>query len=208
MWPFTSWHRMSNRNITWHHGKISRANREGHNRHRSVVVWFTGLSGSGKSTLAHALEAMLHDNGLQTLVLDGDNIRHGLCADLGFSPEDRRENLRRVAEVAKLTLDAGLITLAAFISPMRKDRAMVKQIIGAENFIEVYVRCPVSTCEARDVKGLYKKVRAGEIHAFTGVTASYEAPDCSDLVIDTDAHSVEQCVEAIFRRLQSVIEVA
>jgi adenylylsulfate kinase len=198
---------MSEKNIVWQQSTINRNDRERLNGHRAAVIWFTGLSGAGKSTLAHALEAALHRQGHRTLVLDGDNVRHGLCSDLGFSPADRHENLRRIAEVAKITHDAGIITLAAFISPMRADRAMIKRIIGPEHFIEIHVKCPVNICENRDVKGMYKKARSGEIKEFTGVSAPYEVPEAADLALDTDATSIDDCVYSILQRLQSTVNL-
>ncbi len=183
---------------------VTRECRERLNGHKSVVVWFTGLSGSGKSTLAHAVEEVLHRQGCRTFVLDGDNVRRGLCADLGFSPEDRRENLRRIAEMARLFLEAGVITLAAFISPMCADRERVKKIVGAENFLEVYVRCPVEVCEARDVKGMYRRARTGQIRDFTGISAPYEPPEAPALVVDTDRNDLAECVEQVLRILSGI----
>ena len=164
--------------------------------HAGAVIWFTGLSGAGKSTIAHALEEYLHQRGAHTYVLDGDNIRHGLCGDLGFSPADRHENIRRIGELAKLFIDAGIIVLTAFISPIREDRARIRDMIGAD-FIEVYCRCPLAVCESRDVKGLYKKARAGEIKEFTGIDAPYEEPDNPELVLNSAASSIEQSVETL-----------
>lgn len=176
---------------------LSRAQREQMNGQRALLLWLTGLSGAGKSTLAHALEARLHAQGRRSVVLDGDNIRHGLCADLDFSAAGRQENLRRVAEVAKLFIDAGMITIAAFISPMRADRQMVRQIVGTENFLEVQVHCPLAVCESRDVKGLYRRARAGEIKEFTGVSAPYETPITADLILDTSVSTVEACLRQL-----------
>jgi adenylylsulfate kinase len=171
------------------------------NGQRARVVWLTGLSGAGKSTLAHGLEARLHVQGRRIVVLDGDNIRHGLCSDLDFSAAGRQENLRRVAEVAKLFLEAGMITIGAFISPMRADREMVRQIVGSENYLEVHVQCPLAVCEGRDVKGMYRSARAGEIRAFTGVSAPYETPTHADLTLDTSTLSIDTCLERLERLL-------
>ncbi|TCV99230.1 adenylyl-sulfate kinase [Biostraticola tofi] len=163
-------------NIRWHDHPVIRQDREQLHRHQGAVLWFTGLSGSGKSTLAGALEQALHQSGVSTYLLDGDNVRHGLCRDLGFSDEDRRENIRRVGEVARLMVDAGLVVLTAFISPHRAERRMVRDMLPEARFIEVFVDTPLSICEARDPKGLYKKARAGELRNFTGIDAVYEAP--------------------------------
>ena len=164
---------------------VSRPRRETLNGHMSTNLWFTGLSGSGKSTLAHAVEERLHLMGCRTYVFDGDNVRHGLCGDLGFSREDRSENMRRIAEMINLFLDAGVISLTAFISPLKADRELVQQIIGSENLIEVYCNCSLEICEQRDVKGLYKKARAGEIKNYTGISSPYEAPENPDMDLDT-----------------------
>jgi len=170
--------------------------------HKGAVLWFTGLSGSGKSTVAHAVEEELHQLGCRTLVLDGDNVRHGLCGDLGFSDADRKENIRRVGEVSKLFVEAGLIVLTAFISPFRDDRSRVRALIGEDDFIEIYCRSPIEVCEARDVKGLYKKARAGVIKDFTGVSSPYEEPTASNLMIDTANSSVEDEVRQIIAYLK------
>lgn len=193
---------MNKQNIVWHASSLTRAEREKLKGHRALVIWLTGLSGAGKSTLAHALEAALHAQGMHTLTLDGDNVRHGLCANLGFSPADRKENLRRVAEVAKITCEAGMITIAAFISPMREDRAMIKNIVGPENFVELHVHCPLEICEARDVKGMYRKARDGDIKEFTGVSAPYEIPESADLVLDTQHMSIDACIATMLHYLQ------
>lgn len=192
---------MRSDNTVWHHATVTRARREVLNDHRSAVVWFTGLSGSGKSTLAHFVEEKLHRSGHRTFVFDGDNVRHGLCGDLGFSAADRAENLRRVGEMARLFLDAGVISLAAFISPFRKDRAHVRDIVGADDYIEIYTRCPLEICEERDVKGIYKKARAGEIPEFTGVSSPYEEPLNPDLVVDTGATSLEDGAQQVLALL-------
>ena len=172
-------------NAIRHQAAVTRPRRETLNGHRSVNLWFTGLSGSGKSTLAHALEERLHLMGCRTYVFDGDNVRHGLCGDLGFSLEDRSENLRRIAEMVSLFLDAGTIALTAFISPLEKDRQRVREIIGPENLIEIYCNCPLEVCEERDEKGLYRKAREGKIKNYTGISSPYEAPPNPDLELDT-----------------------
>ncbi len=181
---------------------VSRPRRETLNGHMSINLWFTGLSGSGKSTLAHAVEERLHLMGCRTYVFDGDNVRHGLCGDLGFSLEDRRENLRRIAEMVNLFLDAGVISLTAFISPLRADREQVKQIIGPENLIEIYCNCSLEICEQRDVKGLYKKARAGEIKNYTGISSPYEAPISPDIELDTGTRPLRDCVNEIITELR------
>jgi adenylylsulfate kinase len=190
-------------NTVWHRPAVTRELRQKKNGHRSVIIWLTGLSGSGKSTLAHAVEERLHEMGCQTYVCDGDNVRHGLCGDLGFSPKDREENIRRISEMAKLFLDAGLITLTAFISPYRADRAKARSLVPPDDFIEVYCCCSLDVCEDRDVKGLYKKARAGEIKEFTGISAPYEEPEYPEIIVDTDKSSVEECVEVVIRYLVS-----
>jgi len=187
------------KNIVWHNATVRRKHRNSNNGHKSVVLWFTGLSGSGKSTLAHAVEEELHQLNCQTTVLDGDNVRHGLCRDLGFGEEDRTENIRRIGEVCRLLIDTGVITLAAFISPSSHDRDQVRKIITKKDFIEVYVNCPLEVCEKRDVKGVYKRVRLGEIKEFTGVSAPYDIPDKPDIVIDTEAETIEESLNSIMR---------
>ena len=189
------------KNIVRHEYSISREDRRLRNKHRSLVIWFTGLSGSGKSTIANQLEKRLFQANIKTYSLDGDNIRSGLNRDLGFSLEDRQENNRRVAEVAKLFLDAGMVTITAFISPLKEDREEAKKIIGGENFVEIFVNTPLAICEERDVKGLYKKARAGEITNFTGVNSPYEAPENPDFEIRTVQESVEEVVERLFQFL-------
>lgn len=181
--------------------KISREERERLAGQRGRVVWLTGLSGAGKSTLAYALELRLHERGWRSFVLDGDNIRHGLCADLDFSSAGRHENLRRVAEVARLFAESGSICIAAFISPMRADRDMVRRIIEPEHYLEVHVDCPLPICEARDVKGLYRRARSGELADFTGISSPYEPPVRADLVLATDELSVEDCLEQLLEHL-------
>jgi len=184
-------------NITWHAGDITREERERRNGYKSVVIWFTGLSGSGKSTLAHAVERALYDLGCHTFVLDGDNIRHGLNKNLGFSPADREENIRRIGEVAKLFTDAGIIAMTAFISPYRADRDKARAVAGDGRFIEVYVKCSVAVCEQRDVKGLYKKARAGLVPEFTGISAPYEEPLHAELIVDTAVEGVDECMARV-----------
>ncbi|GAA0509476.1 adenylyl-sulfate kinase [Tatumella terrea] len=171
-------------NVVWHPHSITREDRQQRQGHRGAVVWFTGLSGSGKSTLADAVEQQLFQQGVNTFLLDGDNVRHGLCRDLGFSDADRKENIRRVGEVAKLMADAGLLVLTAFISPHRSERQMVRELLDGDQFIEVFVDTPLHVCEARDPKGLYRKARAGELTNFTGIDAVYEAPEQPELHLD------------------------
>jgi len=187
-------------NTVWHNATVTRDRREKLNEHKGVVVWFTGLSGAGKSTIAHTVEERLHQLGCRTYVFDGDNVRHGLCSDLGFSEQDRSENIRRIAEMCNLFVDAGVIALTAFISPFHKDRELVHKLMG-DDFLEVYCRCPVEVCEQRDVKGLYKKARAGEIDNFTGISAPYDEPQNPDLVLDTDKQSLEESVEQVLKLL-------
>jgi adenylylsulfate kinase len=189
-------------NIVWHQGAVTRDDREQLNGHKGCTVWLTGLSGSGKSTIAVDLEKRLCERGIRSYILDGDNIRHGLNKNLGFSPEDRTENIRRIGEVAKLFTDAGTVTLTAFISPYRADRDQVRALMRAGDFVEVYVDCPVEVCEQRDVKGLYKKARAGEIKEFTGISAPYEAPNEPELTIRTSQQSVEQSALQILAYLE------
>ncbi len=188
--------------VVWHHATVTRERRETLNGHRGAILWFTGLSGAGKSTVAHALEERLHMMGCRTFVFDGDNVRHGLCGDLGFSIEDRTENIRRVGEMVKLFLDAGVISLTAFISPLRSDRRRVRQLVGEGDFIEVYCRCSLDTCEARDVKGLYKKARAGEISNFTGISSPYEEPEQPEVTIDTDKLTIDDSVDQLIEYLR------
>jgi len=184
-------------NIQWHHGAITRADRERLNGHLSFTIWFTGLPSSGKSTLAVALEEVLFERGYRTYILDGDNIRHGLNKNLGFSPEDRTENIRRIGEVAKLFRDAGVISMTAFISPYRRDRQIARELSNDKSFIEAFVNCPVEICEQRDPKGAYKKAREGIIKDFTGVNAPYEPPEDPEIHLRTDKMSVEECVQVI-----------
>jgi adenylylsulfate kinase len=188
---------MNSPNKICHKCLVTRSDRERANGHTSRAVWLTGLSGSGKSTIAHLVEKRLHDQGLHTYVFDGDNVRHGLCGDLAFSPQDRSENIRRIAEMVKLFLDAGITCLSAFISPLREDRERVRNIVGPEDLLEVYVKCPVEVCEQRDVKGLYKKARQGKIKNYTGISAPYEPPEHPDLVLETDNSDLEECVTQV-----------
>jgi len=183
-------------NIVWHPGAVTRADREQLNGHRGCTVWLTGLSGSGKSTIAVELEKRLWDRGVRAYILDGDNVRHGLNKNLGFSPEDRTENIRRIGEVAKLFTEAGMVAITAFISPYRADRDQVRTLMP-EDFVEVLVECPLEVCEQRDVKGLYQKARAGQIKEFTGISAPYEPPAKPELALRTDRQSVEESVAAI-----------
>ncbi|MEW8084986.1 MAG: adenylyl-sulfate kinase [Candidatus Thiodiazotropha endolucinida] len=191
-----------NKNIVWHEATVTRERREKMNRHRAKLLWFTGLSGSGKSTLAHALEEELHQRECRTYVFDGDNVRHGLCRDLGFSTEDRSENIRRIGEMAKLFVDAGVIALTAFISPIREDRERARGLFPHGDFIEVYVSCPLAVCETRDVKGLYKKARSGEIPNFTGISAPYDVPDKPEIVIETQDRTVQECIHELIEALE------
>jgi adenylylsulfate kinase len=188
-------------NTVWHHATITRASREKLHKHRSVILWFTGLSGSGKSTLAHAVEDYLHHQHCSTFVLDGDNVRHGLCSDLGFSDKDRVENIRRIGELAKLMTEAGVITLTAFISPFKSDRNTARNLVPHGDFLEIYCECSLETCEQRDVKGLYKKARAGQIPFFTGIASPYEAPEKPELVVDTQNLSLEDSVQQVIELL-------
>ncbi|OZC34921.1 adenylyl-sulfate kinase [Marinobacter vinifirmus] len=189
-------------NIVWHNHKVTRADRASNKNQKPCLLWFTGLSGSGKSTIANALDVALHERGYHTFLLDGDNVRHGLCKDLGFSDDDRVENIRRIGEVSKLFADAGLIVLSAFISPFTSDRRLVRNLFPAGEFIEVFMDTPLDTCEDRDPKGLYQKARAGEIKHFTGITSPYEAPERPEVRLDTSAMTVEQCVESLIEYLR------
>ena len=189
-------------NIVWHQGNVTRGDREKINGHKACTVWLTGLSGSGKSTIAVDLEKRLWERGIRAYILDGDNVRHGLNKNLGFSPEDRTENIRRIGEVAKLFTEAGVVALTAFISPYRADRDQVRKIMADGDFVEVHVDCPVEVCEQRDVKGLYKKARAGEIKEFTGISAPYEAPEKPELTINTAGQSVEDSAKQILAYLE------
>jgi adenylylsulfate kinase len=195
--------KITNENTVWHEPSIYRHDREEMNGHKSVIVWFTGLSGSGKSSLAHALEDALHKNKIRTYVLDGDNIRKGLCKDLGFSGSDRTENIRRIGEVSKLMMEAGIIVITSFISPFVKDREIVRKLVGDGEFIEVYCNAPLAVCESRDVKGLYKKARAGKISEFTGVSSPYEPPLSPEVILNTDSLLIDECVEKLLSCLKN-----
>ena len=193
---------MKNSNVIYHQASVTRKRRNKLNNHRSVVIWFTGLSGSGKSTLAHALEEKLFQKGCRTFVLDGDNVRHGLNSNLDFSEAGRTENIRRISEVSKLMLESGLIVMTAFISPFNKDRDEARKLISNDDFIEIYCKASLETCEARDVKGLYKRARAGEIKSYTGIDSPYEEPKNPELIIDTDNQSLGESVSIILSFLE------
>ncbi|WP_047152362.1 adenylyl-sulfate kinase [Aneurinibacillus tyrosinisolvens] len=192
-----------NANIVWHAASVRKEDRQKLNGHKGAVIWFTGLSGSGKSTIANAVEQRMHERGLRTYLLDGDNIRHGINRDLGFSPEDRKENIRRIGEVSKLFVDAGLIVLTAFISPYKEDRQIARELVDEGEFVEAYVKCSLEQCEVRDPKGLYKKAKAGEIPEFTGISSPYEEPEAPELIIESDKQSVEQSVDQLIDYLLS-----
>lgn len=189
-------------NLVWHPATVSKEDRQRRAGHKSCVIWFTGLSGAGKSTLANAVDHELHERGLASYVLDGDNIRHGLNRGLGFGADDRKENIRRIGEVAKLFVDAGVIVLTAFISPFREDRELARSLVEEGEFIEVYVKCSLEECERRDVKGLYQKARAKEIEQFTGISSPYEEPQEPELVIESGALSVAESVQAVLDYLK------
>lgn len=189
--------------IVWHEHAISKTDRASMNQQKPVLLWFTGLSGSGKSTIAGALEHALFQRGQRTYLLDGDNVRHGLNHDLGFSNEDRVENIRRIGEVAKLMVDAGLIVLAAFVSPFRADRALVRGLLAEGEFIEIHVDTPLAVCESRDPKGLYKKARAGEIKHFTGIDSAYEPPQEPEILLNTGDNTIDECVAQILAYLNT-----
>lgn len=191
-------------NVTWHEHKVTKEEREALLKQRGVVLWFTGLSGSGKSSVANEVAYKLHSMGHITYVLDGDNIRHGLNKDLGFSPEDRDENIRRISEVACLFADAGVIAITAFISPYRKLRNFCRELAGQGRFLEIYTKACLETCEKRDPKGLYKKAKAGVIKDFTGVNAPYEEPEDPELIIDTDKYNVEESAEIVLKKLEEL----
>ena len=189
-------------NIVWHEASVDRAARADKRGHRSAILWFTGLSGSGKSTLANAVNAALFERGLGTYVLDGDNVRHGLCKDLGFSDADREENIRRIGEIAKLFLDAGVIVLTAFVSPFRADRDKARDLVEAGDFFEIFCAADLDVCESRDPKGLYAKARSGAIKEFTGISSPYEAPNTPELKIDTGAQDLAESVNVVIKALQ------
>jgi adenylylsulfate kinase len=190
-------------NITWHHSSITKKKRHLLNGHKSCVLWFTGLSGSGKSTLANAVDQALHREQYRSYVLDGDNIRHGLNRDLSFGAEDRKENIRRIGEVAKLFVDSGVIISSAFISPFVADRELVRKMFEPEEFIEIYLECPIGVCEDRDPKGLYKKARNGEIADFTGISSPYEPPIHPEITIESDKMTIDQSVRKIIAYLKN-----
>ncbi|HYE34540.1 adenylyl-sulfate kinase [Methylocaldum sp.] len=190
-------------NIVWHHASVTREKRQQLNSHESFILWFTGLSGAGKSTLAHCVEELLFERGCRTYVFDGDNVRHGLCSDLAFSIEDRRENIRRIGEMSKLFIDAGVIALTAFISPFRRDRQMVRSLVGEGDFIEVYCNASIDVCENRDVKGLYKKARLGEIPDFTGISSPYEEPENPEITVHSGRDTLDTCAQLVLRYLEN-----
>ncbi|MBC9795051.1 adenylyl-sulfate kinase [Sinomicrobium weinanense] len=194
------------KNVVKQHYKVSKRERNLSNNHNSFLIWFTGLSGSGKSTIANAVEQRLHDEGIKTYVLDGDNIRRGINSDLSFSPEDRSENIRRIAEIANLMVDAGLVVLAAFVSPYKKDREFIANTVKPSNFVEIYVSTSLEECERRDVKGLYKKAREGKIGNMTGVSAPYEAPENPDVEVKTEEESIPESVEKILNAIKTKLE--
>jgi adenylylsulfate kinase len=200
--------RIKTLNITYHNATVTRKRREKLNSHKSIVIWFTGLSGSGKSTLAHSVEEGLHRLGCRTYVLDGDNVRHGLSSNLSFSNNDRKENIRRIGEAARLMMEAGIITMTAFISPFKKDRNLVRQLLPQGDFIEIYCKASLEACESRDVKGLYKRARAGEIKSYTGIDSPYEKPDNPELIIDTESESLEDSVIKVidFLKVRKIID--
>ena len=191
-----------NTNITWHKPLVSLADRETRNRHKGVVLWLTGLPSSGKSTLAHEVEQLLFERGCNSYVLDGDNVRHRLNSDLGFSPEHRKENIRRIGEVANLFTDAGIVVITAFISPYQEDRDQARALNEQGRFFEIHCKCSINECERRDPKGLYLRARKGELKDFTGVSAPYEEPGAPELVVETDKHSLEECAQLIVRYLE------
>ena len=190
-------------NIVWHHSTVTRAARAHQRGHRSAILWFTGLSGAGKSTLANAVNSALFEQGLACYVLDGDNVRHGLCKDLGFSDADREENIRRIGEVAKLFVDAGVVALTAFVSPFKADRDKVRALVEPGDFIEIHCAADLGVCEQRDTKGLYAKARAGEIKEFTGISSPYEAPENPELRIDTGSQDLDACVAQVLAYLEA-----
>lgn len=190
-------------NLVWHHATVTRERRELMNKHRGAIFWFTGLSGAGKSTLAHTVEEKLHQQGCRTFVLDGDNVRHGLCADLSFSDEDRKENIRRIGQMAKLYVEAGIIVLTAFISPFKSDRENVRKIAGSD-FHEIFCKSSLEVCEKRDVKGLYKRARAGEIPDFTGISSPYEEPANPELEVNTESH-LEECADEVYNYISKAV---
>ena len=191
-------------NIVWHETSVSREELKSKKGHKSAILWFTGLSGSGKSTLANAVNLALFKKGFSTYVLDGDNIRHGLCKDLGFSDQDREENIRRISEVAKLFLDAGIIVLTAFVSPFRSDREKARRLVAKGDFVEIFCSADIQVCEERDTKGLYSKARQGLIKDFTGISSPYEKPQNPELEIDTGTKDLDQCVDEVIHKLSEM----
>ena len=194
-------------NIIPHDYQVSKTNRNNLNKHNSFLIWFTGLSGSGKSTIANVVEQELHKKGIKTYTLDGDNIRKGINGDLTFAPEDRTENIRRIAEIANLMVDSGLVVLAAFVSPYKKDRENIKNIVKDINFVEIFINTSIEECERRDVKGLYEKARKGEIKNMTGISAPYEAPENPDIQINTEEMTVKQAVNEIIRNITPKLQL-
>ena len=194
---------MKTPNTIYHNATVTRQRRELLNSHKSVIIWFTGLSGSGKSTLAHSVEEELHKLACRTFVLDGDNVRHGLSSNLTFSDNDRKENIRRIGEAAKLMMESGVIAISAFISPFKKDRNLIRQLLSQGDFIEIYCKASLEVCESRDVKGLYKRARAGEIKDYTGIDSPYEAPHNPELIVDTENESLEGSVTKVIDFLKS-----
>jgi adenylylsulfate kinase len=194
---------MKTLNTIYHNATVTRERHNQLNKHKSAIVWFTGLSGSGKSTLAHSVEEELHNLGCRAFVLDGDNVRHGLSSNLTFSDDDRKENIRRIGEVAKIMMEAGVIAMTAFISPFKEDRNLARQLVPQGDFIEIYCKASLETCESRDVKGLYKRARAGEIKNYTGINSPYEAPENPELIIDTEGESLEESVAKVIDFLKS-----
>ncbi|MGE6376215.1 adenylyl-sulfate kinase [Peribacillus muralis] len=188
-------------NIHQHAFSLTKEHRQALHGHKSYILWFTGLSGSGKSTIANMVEAKLHAKGVSTYILDGDNLRNGLNEDLGFNMDDRKENIRRIGEVSKIFVDSGIVVLATFISPYANDREDVRKKVESDEFIEIYVKCPIEACEERDPKGLYKKARIGEITDFTGVSAPYEEPENPEIIIETSDNTIEECVQQIINYL-------
>ena len=191
------------KNVIYHNATVTRERRNKLNRHKSVIIWFTGLSGSGKSTLAHSVEERLYKSSYRTFVLDGDNVRHGLSSNLTFSDNDRKENIRRIGEAANLVMEAGVIAMTAFISPFKKDRNLVRQLLPQGDFIEIYCKASLEVCESRDVKGLYKRARAGEIKNYTGIDSPYEAPENPELVVNTESESLEESITKVIDFLKS-----
>ena len=199
-----------NKHTVWHKGHVTREDRNRLNRHDSGAIWFTGLSASGKSTIAHEIEKRLHEDAIRTYVFDGDNIRHGLNADLGFTTEDRKENIRRIVEVAKLFVDAGIIVLTAFITPLMEQREFIRRQFSGKKFVEVYTKCDIEGCVRRDPKGLYKKAQAGIIKNYTGISAPFEVPETPDLILDTQELSIEESVDRVleFLREKNFFQIA